>query len=170
MKRTIIVITACVLLMNIGGNVSAEEIGWKRKISIGYNQANGNTEKSQLALAGSIKKVMDRSEFFSGVDVFYSESEGKMDSQKWSSTTRYSYDFGEEKRWFNSFQLLVEHDFFADVDYRILPSTGIGSWWAREDDWTLSTEAGLGYNITNYKSAQPDDESVTAYGRIFAKK
>lgn len=143
---------------------------WKREISLGYNQASGNTDKAELSIAGSISKDFTNATLLSKFDIFYSESDGNMDSQKWLSLTRYAFDFGKRKKWFNSYQLQVDHDKFADIDYRILPAIGIGYWLSREDAWTWSAEGSFGYEMTNYKSDKSDDKTAVFIARTFLKK
>lgn len=142
----------------------------KRKLSLGYNQSSGNTDKAELAIAGSIGKDFTNSTFLSKFDSYYSESDSKMDSQKWLSLTRYAFDFGKNKKWFNSYQLEVDHDRFTDVDYRVLPAVGIGYWLFREDAGTWSIEGSGGYEVTNYRSDKSDKKSVVFVGRTFFKK
>ncbi|MCK5288070.1 MAG: DUF481 domain-containing protein [Candidatus Omnitrophica bacterium] len=164
---TIFLVALFVISVQI--NVCAEE-GWKRQLSLGYNQSNGNTDKSELNISGEIKNIMIEAEFLGKLDLYYSSSNKKMDSQKWIGLTRYFYDFGEAKQWFNSYQIQVDHDRFADIDYRILPSTGIGYWISKEADWKAMVEASLGYEITNYKSTKPDDEDVVLIGHAYMEK
>ncbi len=151
-------------------NAVAEETEWKRELTLGFNYQDGNTEKSALSLTGAISKQFDASEFSSKFDISQSSSSGKTDSQKWISTTRYAFDFGDNNDWFNSYTFQVDHDKFSAIDYRILPSVGIGRWLSREDDWTWSVEGGLGYEITNYNDGTPDEESASFIARTFLKK
>ena len=126
---------------------------WKRDITLGYNQSNGNTDNAQLNFAGSITRTFENaSELSSALEIYYAETDNKMDTQKWTSLTRYAYEFGSERRWFNSFQLGVSHDYFADIDYRILPAVGVGYWFEKTDDFKLMSEGSLGYEFTEYRS------------------
>lgn len=143
---------------------------WKRDIALGFNKSSGNTDKASLAVNASIKKTFEDAEFLSKIDIYYAESNGTMDSQEWVSLTRYAFDFTERKKWFNSYQLKMDHDRFANIDYRLLPATGLGYWFARDDSWTLSVEGNLGYEITNYRSGKPDDNEATVIARTFLKK
>ena len=144
---------------------------WKREISLGYNQANGNSDNAQLNLNGAIKYLMAEAEFASSLDIYYAETKSKMDTQKWTSLTRYYYNFGEEKVWFNSYQLEVLHDFFADVDYRVTPAVGLGHWFSKEEDWTAMLEGLLGYEITEYRTdGKKKDEGAVFIAHTFLKK
>ena len=144
---------------------------WKREVSLGYNRSDGNTESAKLNLNGAIRYVMPEAEFSSALDLYYAQTKNKMDTQKWTSLTRYYYDFGEGKVWFNSYQLEVKHDFFADLDYRITPSTGLGYWFSKTDDWKAMLEGMIGYEITEYRTEGKDkDEGAVFIAHTFLKK
>ncbi|MFA5261691.1 MAG: DUF481 domain-containing protein [Candidatus Omnitrophota bacterium] len=169
--RPLLVIPGLALLLTVipGLNSFADE--WKREISLGYNQANGNTDSAQLNLNGAIKYLMTEAEFSSSMDIYYGETDNNMDTQKWLSLTRYYYNFGEKKVWFNSYQLEVMHDFFADVDYRVTPAVGLGHWFSKEEDWTSMLEGLLGYEITEYRTPGKDqDEGAVFIAHTFMKK
>ena len=158
------------LIQNIVSAEDQPESQWKREIALGYNKSTGNTEKSEFSIVGAIKREMEHAQFGSSVDIYYSSSDGQMDSQKWTSLTRYAFDFSDDYKWFNSYQVEVNHDRFADIDYRVLPSVGIGYWFAREEDWTWSVEGSAGYEMTKYRSDKDDDNSPVLLGRTFLKK
>ena len=149
--------------------VKAQE-EWKREIFFGYNQSSGNTKNAELSVGGEIKKIMLEAEFLANGDIYYSSTNNQMDAQRWASLARYFYNFGEEKIWFNSYQILVDHDRFADIHYRILPSTGIGYWFSKEEDWKAMVEGSLGYELTNYRSNKSDEEEPVLIGRTFLEK
>jgi len=159
------------LIQSLGtpGSAAAEST-WTRDIALGYNKSSGNTDKSELSISGAIKREWDNKNFGSSANIYYSESNGQMDSQEWVSLTRYAFDFTNEYKWFNSYQFEVTHDRFADIDYRLLPSVGIGYWLSRDEDWTWSVEASAGLEITKYRSSKPDDESAVMLGHTFLKK
>ncbi len=149
---------------------ASAESQWKREIALGYNKSTGNTDKSELSIVGAINREMEHAVFKSSADVYYSESDGRMDSQKWTSLTRYAFDFTDEYKWFNSYQMEVTHDRFADINYRLLPSVGIGYWFSREEDWTWSVEGSAGYEMTKYRSDKDDTNSPVLLGNTFLKK
>jgi putative salt-induced outer membrane protein len=147
----------------------AEETPWKKDISIGYDSSSGNTEKSQLNLAAGVNKGFTHSDFLTKFDFFYSSSNEEMDGQKWLGLTRYSLNFGKDDRWFNPYQFQADHDRFADIKVRYLPSVGIGYWFFKNDDFKWSLEDSIGYEITNYYVGD-DKESVAMIIRTFLDK
>ena len=173
MKRPYVInlFMAVAISMTWLSQAAAEEAKpWEKEISLGYNQSSGNTDNSQLTVSGAVKRAWENSEFSSTADVYYSETDNKMDSQKWISATRYAFDFGEDKVWFNSYQLTVDHDRFADIDYRILPAAGLGYWFSKDDDFKLMSEASLGYQITEYRSGKADEEEAVFIARGYLEK
>jgi len=145
--------------------------GWTGDIFVGYNKTSGNTEKASGSLTAQAVKEFEKSQFTLKSNIFYSESDKKMDGQKWDALAKYSYDFGAEDRWFNLYQVLVDHDYFADIDYRVTPSGGVGYHLYRTEDWTWDADVGLGYRITRHRiNEAADDEVLTALVHTFMKK
>ena len=144
---------------------------WKSNVFVGYNSSSGNTDKGQASLTAKTEKKWDNQKLMGKFYMFYSQSDNRMDGQKWEAVTEYAFDFGEEDKWFNTYKLRVDHDRFADIDYRILPSAGVGYHFAREEDWTWNADASLGYEITEYRSgATNQDDTVAVILGTFLKK
>lgn len=158
------------LIFFISPNIAYSEEPWSGDMTLGYTQTNGNTEKSSFNISGSAKKVFNSSELSIKGDVYTASTDDQLDDQKWSSLVRYDIKFGEDDRWFNSYQVLGDHDRFADVDYRITPSVGIGYWLYKEEDFSWMVEGSLGYEMTTYRSSKPDDESAVALGHTKIEK
>jgi len=151
----------------------AEEMweGWAGEVFAGYNQSNGNTEKASGSMTAKAVKDFDGAEFTLKSNIFYSESDNSMDGQKWDALAKFSYDFGAENQWFNFYQVFVDHDYFADIDYRVTPSVGIGYHLSRTEEWTWDVDAGLGYRITRHRiNEATDDEVATALVHTFMNK
>ena len=163
-----------VLILGCSGAVFAQENPaemWDREISLGYNQANGNTKNSQLLGSFDASRKTNYDELTIRGNTFYSSQNKKMDGQKWDALAKYSFDFGEEYRWFNFYQVFVDHDYFADIDYRITPTVGIGYHLANTEDWAWDVDTGIGYRITRHRiNTAEDDEVLTALAHTFMKK
>ena len=145
--------------------------GWTGDVFAGYNQSGGNTDKGAGSIAAQAVKKWETSSFTLKGSAFYSQSNNKMDGQKWDALAKYSYDFGKDDLWFNFYQVLVDHDYFADIDYRVTPATGLGYHVSRTEDWTWDVDAGLGYRITRYRiDTASDDEDPTLLLHTFMKK
>jgi putative salt-induced outer membrane protein YdiY len=103
-------------------------------------------------------------------DIFTSSSNSKMDDQKWSALGRGAYSFGQEERWFAFAQTAVDHDRFSDIDIRTAPSAGLGYWLLKQETFKWSVEGGLGYEITNYRSAKSTKKTMIGVGKTHLEK
>lgn len=145
--------------------------GWTGDIFAGYNKTNGNTHKSSGNLSAGANKKFDNSGLMFKSNIFYSESNRKMDGQKWDVLGKYLYNFGQGNQWFNFFQVFVDHDYFSDIKYRVTLAMGFGYHIANTEDWIWDADAGLGYRITRYRiNKDTDDEALTALAHTFMKK
>ena len=148
-----------------------KQITWKREVALGYNRVTGNTRESQLSgsfLISRNNKHVD--EWALKGNIYYSSNNRKMDSQKWYSNGRYAYSFGSTKRWYNFCNMEADHDRFADIDYRLLPSTGIGYWFYDIPEFKLMAEAGIGYEHTAYRSNIKNGNEWVLIPRAFLEK
>lgn len=143
---------------------------WKKEISLGFDQSSGNTENTEFTGSASVSREFEAARASSDFNIYYGESNDVMDTQKWDSTTKYSNDFGENNEWFNIYKVTVDHDRFANIDYRILPSVGVGYWLSKTEEFEWSADVSLGYEITRYRSGTEDTEELTAILHTFVKK
>jgi putative salt-induced outer membrane protein len=172
-QRIFTVVMVMASMLGFSTLVQAEELwkGWTGSIFAGYNETSGNTDKGSASVAAEAVKKFDGAEFSLKGNIFYSQSNENMDGQKWDILAKYYFDFGDEGRWFNFYQVLADHDYFADIDYRITPATGIGYHIARTEEWTWDADAGLGYRITRHRiNTAADDEAVTAIAHTVMKR
>ena len=65
---TSIFLASLILLLPFTAHAEGE---WGKKISLGYNQSSGNTDKAELAIAGSVDKDFTNSTLLSKFDIFY---------------------------------------------------------------------------------------------------
>ncbi|MFH1655045.1 MAG: DUF481 domain-containing protein [Candidatus Omnitrophota bacterium] len=155
--------------LEIQSSKQEPEVQWTRHISVGYDKIIGNTRKGQFSGKLLIHRKSDDDEFHLQGGSFYSSADRKMDAQKWDIMTRYAYSFWERK-WYNFYKLAVDHDRFANIDYRILPSTGFGYWFFDTDDWKLMAELGAGAEYTNYRDQTDDKTEAVLIPRGFLEK
>ena len=74
-----------------------------------------------------------------------------MNAQRYDAMTRYAYSFGKKKKWYNFYKAEVNRDRFANIDVRLIPSTGVGYWFSDSPKWKLFTELGAGVEITDFR-------------------
>jgi len=145
------------------------EVQWMREVSLGYNKSSGNTQNNQLATKLSIHRKTDDNEFHLQGDTHYSSSNKKMDAQRWNLMGRYAFSFGVRK-WYNFYKLETSHDRFANIDYRVIPSAGVGYWFSDAADFKAMSELGLGLEYTNYRDQTKDESEPVLIPRAFVEK
>ncbi len=163
-------------------NASADEIylkngdkitvvAWAGEVSAGYNVSRGNTDIDQLSIRGSLKRKREKiDEFDIKGNMYYSSSDKKMDAQTWYGLARYAFSFGKTKQWYNFYCVEVDHDRFANVDYRAIPTVGAGYWFFDRKDIKLLTELGVGWEHTSYMDDTKDGNHATLVPRLFFEK
>ena len=144
---------------------------WQREVSFGYNKSSGNTQNSQLTISmlGSRKRE-SVDELTLKANTFYSSASQKMDSQKYYGTARYAFSFGEGKKWYNFYKLDADHDRFANIDYRFLPSIGVGYWWYDLPEIKAMAEVGIGLEHTDFRDGIKDTDEIVIIPRGFFEK
>lgn len=148
-----------------------EDMMWDRKVSLGYNKTSGNTDASQFSLDLFVNRNEKHvNEFTLKGSVYYSSSNRNMDAQKWYGSGRYAFSFGADKKWYDFYRLEADHDRFANIDYRLLPSSGAGYWFFDADDIKVMAEMAIGYEYTDYRDATDDSDEVVFVPRGFFEK
>jgi len=142
---------------------------WHRKISVGYNKSSGNTQNNQVSTHLYANRKTGHDEFTMKGEVYYSSTNKKMDSQKWYGMGRYAFSFWDRK-WYNFYKLETDHDRFANIDYRAIPSIGTGYWFSDEPDWKAMVELAIGFEHTNFRDAFKSSNEAVLVPRGFFKK
>ena len=149
---------------------AAKEVEWKKKISLGYSKVGGNTETGEANAGVQINRKTSADEWTFKGDAYYAEENKKMSSKKFYGMGRYAYSFGRDLRWYHFYKLEAEHDRFANIDYRLIPSSGVGYWFSDTDDFKAMTEAAIGYEHTNYRDSTKDSNAAVLIPRGFLQK
>ena len=153
-------------------NITVEEKKpklWQKEISAGYNKSSGNTQNAQFSLSAYFNRKTEENEFTIKADNYYSSSNSKMDAQKWHGMVRYAYSFWK-RNWYHFYKLEGDHDRFANIDYRIIPSSGIGYWFSDTLDWKLMIEGAFGLEHTSYRDDTDESDEPIFVGRLFFDK
>ena len=129
-----------------------KESAWTRKISLGYSETGGNTEDSAFTGEARIHRKRSEDETTFRYNAYVSSSNDKQDARKFSAMGRYARSFGDEKEWFRFITLEGSQDRFSNIDYRIVPSAGVGYWFIDEPDHKFMTELSAGVEHTSYRN------------------
>jgi putative salt-induced outer membrane protein YdiY len=134
---------------------------WTADFETAYFLTRGNTETSGFDLKAAVKRKTDTDETTFLATVNQSSSEKKMNAQKWYAMGRYAYSFGEDLQWFNPFKFEIDHDKFANIDYRYIPSVGIGYWVSDQEPFKAMGEVSVGWEHTEYNDGRDaSDEAI----------
>ena len=142
---------------------------WQRDVAVSYSKSSGNTEKAQSSLSAKFNRKTEDNEFTLKGESYYSSANKKMDAQKWNAMIRYAYSFFE-KKWYHFYKLEADHDRFANINYRLIPSTGLGYWFSDTDDWKALTEGAFGLEYTNYRDNTKNSNEAIFIGRGYLEK
>jgi len=148
--------------------VAEGKITWDGFVSAGYNAARGNTETDQLSLSLFLNRNRRHvDEITLKGDIYYSVVNKDTDAQKLYGAARYAYSFGETKKWYNFYRLEADHDRFANIDYRLVPSGGVGYWFFDLPDTKLMAESAIGLEHTNFRDDTDERNEMVLIPRAF---
>lgn len=141
---------------------------WKREAALGLGATMGNVQQESLSAAASIqmeRKLLD--ELNISGRFYYSSNKKKMDNQKWNSNVRYALYYGRNKMWYHLYKFQIEHDRFLNVDYRLIPSAGIGRYFIRNGTTKLGMECAFGFEYTDYRQDPDINEKAIFIPRAY---
>jgi putative salt-induced outer membrane protein YdiY len=145
-----------------------KEIIWTREASAGFNATRGNTKTNQLLASFLINRSKVRANDITlKGNAYYSEVDDESDAQKWYSMGRYAFSFGSTKHWYNFYRLEYDHDRFAEINYRLIPGTGVGYWFFDDPKLKLLAELGMGWEHTNYREEKDSTNDIIWLPRAF---
>ncbi len=142
---------------------------WARSIAAGYTKSNGNTKSSDFSVHLLINRKTGADEFSMKSDLYYSSSNNRMDTQKWSGMLRYAYRF-RNRAWYNFYKIENDHDRFANIEYRVIPSTGLGYWFFDTPGFKALAEFGVGFEHTDFRQEEADQNETVLIPRAFLEK
>jgi len=143
---------------------------WMRTFSLGYSRSGGNTIKQEANTSLYLNRKTDNDEVAFRFSTYYSSADRKMDSQKFYTMGRYVFSFGPDNRWYSFYKLEADHDRFADIDYRLIPSAGAGRWIFDAEDWKVLGEMAGGAEYTDYRSGKENTTDFVIVPRGYFKK
>jgi putative salt-induced outer membrane protein len=142
---------------------------WRGEASLGYAQTTGNTETSQADGRVAAARKQGPNEIQLKADASYSSRDKEMNSRKYYGMGRFAQDFGGA-RWYRFVKLEADHDRFANIGARFIPSLGVGYRLVDEADAKLYLEAGAGAEYTDYRDETDDSVEMVVVPRLYAEK
>jgi putative salt-induced outer membrane protein YdiY len=143
---------------------------WEQKISLGYGVSEGNRSVKHLVLAWDIDQRQAPATWSGGVEGFFTSEAGGMDQSRISGRARYAWSGSEKSSDYVFVQMAAQRDRPAAVDWRLIPSAGIGYLFGGNSDFQVTTEAGLGYQYTDYRRQKSHDKEWVFVPRFLFEK
>lgn len=113
---------------------------WDLSVALGFTLTEGNSDSILFTIIGRADKKWDNHELHLGADVAYGESEDIKNNEMARAFGQYNYLFTE--RWYGYARAEALHDAIADVEYRFTIGPGIGYYFIKGPQTTLSLEGG----------------------------
>lgn len=151
-------------------SVAKKGYDWQRKLSGGYSQSGGNTEVARGILGFSATGKAERDEWAGKINGEYASSQHKMNARRFYGLIRYAHSLEEKKKWYYFQKLEGDRDHFANIDYRLTPSLGLGYWFANTDSWKMMAESAVGYEHTHFNDETEDSNQAKLIPRFFLEK
>ncbi len=142
---------------------------WQGEVAAGLNRSSGNTENIEFTVSFDAGMKTESNELTVKGDGYYSSSEGEMNAQKWYSMARYARKVWNRK-WDNFYRLEADHDKFAGIDYRLIPSTGLGYSFVDTPEWKVLVEGAIGLEHTVYNDETEDTDEAVFIARVLLEK
>ncbi len=138
---------------------------FRASLGIGASLSSGNTETSNLSLAGDAVRATTSNKLSLYGNAQYARSAGITTSEQIRLGSRYDQDLGETLFAFGGLDL--ERNKFSNLKLRGLVSGGLGYHAIKTPDHTLDLFGGLGYTSDKYYTARLVDGSVrSSYGYL----
>ncbi|MCC6952741.1 MAG: DUF481 domain-containing protein [Deltaproteobacteria bacterium] len=139
-----------------------KEIGsWDKSLAFGFNYTSGNSDTSALSLLGRAKRetTEDVIDFDltsgSGEDrARDTETVDAKNKDDFRANANYKYLLGGD--WFAGAGWAFLYDDIAQVDYRTSLTPVVGYYLLKDEDFTLSVDAGPGYTFERVASVDND--------------
>ncbi len=134
-------------------------LAWEKKIGAGYDLSRGNTVFE--GLHGDF--LINRNRLW--VDEWTLKGSGLLEkanrdllAQKADVSLRYAYSW---KNWLYHFlRTDIDHDYFQNIQARVLPTIGAGYWLLDTDQTQFIFETGAGYEFNFYRNGERDNKPV----------
>ena len=142
---------------------------WHGKIAAGFNKSSGNTRNDQIIINMYINRKTLDNEITAKADAYYLSSNKTLEDERWYGMGRYAYSFWGRK-WYNFYRLEGDHDRFANINYRIIPATGLGYWFADTQNCKAMVECGVGYEYVKFIDNEDKRKQIVFIPRLFLEK
>lgn len=144
------------------------DLSWTRKLTAGYSMSKGNSETQSLSGDFLINRNhLWIDEWTLKGNGLVSSADRKTNANRYSTELRYAFNYTQKL--YHFFSMGAEHDYFQNVNFRLIPKTGLGYWFVDQDDIKLMVESGVGYQM-EWLRTQERENRVILHERLMTSK
>jgi putative salt-induced outer membrane protein YdiY len=148
--KKILFVMAALFLTATGYSQSTNK--WQTSAGLGLTLTKGNSDTLLFTADVVTLKKYTSDELTFGASVAYGEQEDVKNSEAMKAFGQWNHLFTD--RFYSYVRVEGLHDAIADVEYRITLSPGVGYYFIKETNMTLSAEAGPGVVIEKQGSVE----------------
>lgn len=142
----------------------AIQMGWSTTAGLTLSLAQGNSDNLFLGLTADSAYRTKAHETFLAANYSYSENDGDTSADSLRASAQHNRFLGD--KFFIGAGVGYFRDDVADVGYRITPTTSLGYYLIKNDEVTLSLEAGPSFTFEEVGGISDDFFSITAAQRF----
>lgn len=143
-----------------GSGPEAIQSGWSSTASLGFSLAQGNADNLNLTLSADSAYRENKKELFLAGAYTFAEDSGETSTDALRASAQYNYLVSD--RVYYGAGLGFLRDDIADIAYRITPTVIAGYYLIKNDEMTLSLEAGPGFTFEETGGVTDDYFSIIA--------
>jgi len=134
--------------------------GWTSSAALTLSLADGNSDSLNTTASYDTALRRDIGEFFFTANYSYAEADSTASAD--SLLTRAQFNKLLSEKTYLGIGMGFLRDDIADIDYRLTPALTLGHYLVKQDNMTLSLEAGPGYTFEKVGSTTDDYFSIVA--------
>ena len=160
MKQTTFKLASFAILSFASMNALADENGIKGAGEFGFTKNTGNTESQTVLGALKIDYIQPVYELKSAFSVNNKSESNVQTQERYVADLQYNRFYAADKSYYSFAQARFEKDEFADLKLDSLYTLGLGKTLIKNEKSILNSEAGIGFQTTDYKTAEDEDQMV----------
>ena len=124
----------------VSNTISTNKPAWEGSAALGLTATAGNSDSALVTGNVRAHRKTTVDEWALGADAAYGETKSVKNNESLHGYAEYRHLF--TPRWYGYAKVDALHDAIADVTYRFTVSPGVGFYFIKEKETTLSAEAG----------------------------
>lgn len=148
---------------------------WNNSISAGLTLARGNTDTTLVSADFQTARKTPKDEYAATAGLGYGEQNSKQTVDNYKASLQWNHMFTQ--RWYNYLRTDGLRDYIANVDYRMTVGPGVGYYFLKETNTTLSLETGVNYeaqdlggkvnNFATVRLADKFEHKINNHARVW---